>query len=256
MKADKARADAEETDAEAMRAAEKAKADRKKRHDCERMDGESDEDHEKRKADARKDATEEERAEIEKADKAKKDAAASKETVDADRGTDIVADAATVTVPRAEFEKMQRTVNALAKPQSMEDRDEIAKAFHRADHAYQMLGERAPQSIAGETPIAYRRRLANGLRPFTQSWKNYAFHDSQQSQDFTLVEKSIYDEAAAYAKNPPANTMTGIREIVTHPNGKTRTEFIGDARAVWLPYTHPTKFALTKINRPTGNVYA
>ena len=46
-----------------------------------------------------------------------------------------------------------------------------------------------------------------------------------------------------------------LREIVTHPHGKTRTEFRGDQNVVWGPFEHPVHFYLKKINRPVGNVY-
>lgn len=239
-KADKAKKD--ESDKEAIEAAEKEKADsakrdsRKDRHskhdgdimDCARCDSEE---------------------ETEREDKAKKDAAP-KTPVDADRGNEL---------HDSKFAAMQAEIDRLKaanRPLTMAERDEIAKAFHRADKAYQSLGDQTPQAIPGESPIAYRRRLANGLRAYTQSWKTYAFHDSQQSQDFRLVEDAIYSEAAAFAKTPQSDGKRVTREVVTYPHGKTRTEFIGDSRDFFAPFMHPRKFAVTKINRPNlGNVY-
>ena len=239
-KADKAKKD--ESDKEAIEAAEKEKADsakrdsRKDRHskhdgdimDCARCDSEE---------------------ETEREDKAKKDAAP-KTPVDADRGNEL---------HDSKFAAMQAEIDRLKaanRPLTMAERDEIAKAFHRADKAYQSLGDQTPQAIPGESPIAYRHRLANGLRAYTQSWKTYAFHDSQQSQDFRLVEDAIYSEAAAFAKTPQSDGKRVTREVVTYPHGKTRTEFIGDSRDFFAPFMHPRKFAVTKINRPNlGNVY-
>jgi len=239
-KADKAKKD--ESDKEAIEAAEKEKSDsakrdsRKDRHskhdgdimDCARCDSEE---------------------ETEREDKAKKDAAP-KTPVDADRGNEL---------HDSKFAAMQAEIDRLKaanRPLTMAERDEIAKAFHRADKAYQSLGDQTPQAIPGESPIAYRRRLANGLRAYTQSWKTYAFHDSQQSQDFRLVEDAIYSEAAAFAKTPQSDGKRVTREVVTYPHGKTRTEFIGDSRDFFAPFMHPRKFAVTKINRPNlGNVY-
>ena len=239
-KADKAKKD--ESDKEAIEAAEKEKSDsakrdsRKDRHskhdgdimDCARCDSEE---------------------ETEREDKAKKDAAP-KTPVDADRGNEL---------HDSKFAAMQAEIDRLKaanRPLTMAERDDIAKAFHRADKAYQSLGDQTPQAIPGESPIAYRRRLANGLRAYTQSWKTYAFHDSQQSQDFRLVEDAIYSEAAAFAKTPQSDGKRVTREVVTYPHGKTRTEFIGDSRDFFAPFMHPRKFAVTKINRPNlGNVY-
>jgi len=239
-KADKAKKD--ESDKEAIEAAEKEKADSAKRdsrkdrhskHDGDIMDC------------ARCDSEEETEREV----KAKKDAAP-KTPVDADRGNEL---------HDSKFAAMQAEIDRLKaanRPLTMAERDEIAKAFHRADKAYQSLGDQTPQAIPGESPIAYRRRLANGLRAYTQSWKTYAFHDSQQSQDFRLVEDAIYSEAAAFAKTPQSDGKRVTREVVTYPHGKTRTEFIGDSRDFFAPFMHPRKFAVTKINRPNlGNVY-
>ena len=67
------------------------------------------------------------------------------------------------------------------------------------------------------------------MRKHTESWKNYTFHDSQQAQDLEAVSNLIFAEATAHAKRPPADgTRRPMREIVTHPHGKTRTEFVGD----------------------------
>jgi hypothetical protein len=263
--ADKEREDArrkDESDKEAIAKAEEEREKQdaaRKRMDamaCERMDGESDEAWDARRKDARKDATEEERKALEEADKKREDArkdaeAAKKVDVDAERGTNAVHD--------SRFRDLEAEIarlKAANRPLTMEDRDAIGRAFARADHAYQMLGEVTPPVMPGESPIAYRRRLAHGLRPFTTSWQNYAFHDSQQAQDFGLVEDAIYREAHAYAKNPPAGKLDGVlREVVTTVHGKTRVEFHGDAKAPWMPFSHPMKNAIVKINRPTGNVY-
>jgi len=132
-KADKAKKD--ESDKEAIEAAEKEKADsakrdsRKDRHskhdgdimDCARCDSEE---------------------ETEREDKAKKDAAP-KTPVDADRGNEL---------HDSKFAAMQAEIDRLKaanRPLTMAERDEIAKAFHRADKAYQSLGDQTPQAIPG-----------------------------------------------------------------------------------------------------------
>ena len=129
-KADKAKKD--ESDKEAIEAAEKEKSDsakrdsRKDRHskhdgdimDCARCDSEE---------------------ETEREDKAKKDAAP-KTPVDADRGNEL---------HDSKFAAMQAEIDRLKaanRPLTMAERDEIAKAFHRADKAYQSLGDQTPQS--------------------------------------------------------------------------------------------------------------
>ena len=258
--------DEEESEREAVAKAEREEAEKKdarrKRHDCERMDGESDADWEKRKADARKDETEEEREEREKRerdDKAKKDAAPVKE-VDANRGMKLDAKkVADLEKSHAELEAEVRRLReghaALTRQPSIEDGNALAAAFHRADNVYQMLGEQTPRHYPGESPIAYRRRLANGLRSHSERWKDYTFHDALDAHAFELVENAIYDDAIAAAKNPTrvSGGAMVLRENKTERNGKTYTEFIGDARAAWIPFMPPTQTRIVKFNNnPAG----
>jgi len=251
---DKARKDAEETEKKAIEAAEKEKADaakkdRAKRHDCDRMDGESDEMWDARKKDARKDASEEEKKELEARDKEREDKrkdAAAKEAIDADRGTDIH----DAKVLRAKVDTLESQIAALSRPPSIEDTDSIAKAFHRADHVFQALGEQTPPAMPGERPIAYRKRLVARLKQFTDSWQNYVFHDAQQTQDFDLVERAIYGEAEAHSKKAFEGKPGFLREIVdtTSMPGKRRVSFVGDSRAAWLPFMQPVQTFVTGFN--------
>jgi hypothetical protein len=261
-----AKKDAEESEREAIKAAEKEKADkakkdaadakkrdsRKDRHakhdgeimDCSRCDSEESEE----------EAREKKEREKERDDKARKDAeAAAKTPVDADRGMELhdskLADL------EARFKRQSEQIDAMHATPSIEDANELATIWGRWDSLYQMLGEPSKRAYPGEKPRAFLRRCADGVRQYTKSWKNYTFHDSQQMQDFSLVADAIYREALEHSKQPITDKPGFLREVVTHPHGKTRTEFFGDHRTAWLPFMHPTKFALTKVNRPTGNVY-
>jgi hypothetical protein len=260
-KNDKARKDAEESDKEAIAAAEREKADKAKKDAADAKRDSRKDRHSKH--DAKKDGDimdcarcdSEESEEKERDDKARKDAeGAPKTPVDAERGTEI--HDSKFAAMEARLKRQDEQLAAMTAQPSIEDSNEIAKAWGRWDSLYQMLNEQTPRAYPGEKPRAYLRRLADGVRPFTQSFQNYAFHDSQQATDFGLVADAIYSEALAHSKKPIMNKPGQMREVVTHPNGKTRTEFIGDHRAPWLPFAHPTKFAVVKINRPSGNVYS
>ena len=150
---------------------------------------------------------------------------------------------------RAQIERNERQLSAMTTTRSSADGDEIAKAWGRWDGLYQALGDQTPQAYPGEKPRAYLRRLADGVRKYTDSWKSYTFHDSQQAADFGLVADAIFAEATAHVKKPPAyGTLSPMREIVTHPHGKTRTEFVGGDP--FAPFKSPRKFFVTKIGRP------
>jgi hypothetical protein len=242
---DKRRKDAEESDKEELAAMEKEKADKKKdsrksRHD--KHDGDI--------MDCAKCDSEEK----EEADKAKKDAAA-KEEIDANEGTKEIHDSKALReeleATNKRFSEMASQLAALSRPPSIEDTDAIAKSFHRADALFQMLGEKTPTAMPGEKPIAYRRRLANRLRPFTDSWKNYAFHDAQHAQDFDLVERAIYAEAEAHVNKTVEDRPGFLQELVDRHSipGKVKTTFRGDSRAAWLPFMPPVQRYIVGFNR-------
>jgi hypothetical protein len=253
-KADKAKKD--ESDKEAVEAAEKEKADKAKKDAADKKKDARKDRHSKHDGDimdcSRCDSEESEE-EKEREDKAKKDAAAAKEAVDADRG--MLVDS--VKTMQATLDRQAAQIAAMTAQPTIADANEIAAAWGRWDSLYQMHGEQTPAAYPGEKPRAYLRRLADGMRKFTKGWKEYAFHDSQHALDFEAVSNLIFAEAEASAKNPVIVDGKRItREKVTHPHGKTRTEFIGDSRDFFAPFMHPTKFAITRINRPTaGNVY-
>jgi hypothetical protein len=243
-KADKAKRDSEESERQAVEKSEKERADRKKRHDCERMDGESDEMWDKRKADARKDESEDEKKEREgREDAAKKDAQAKKDAAAKTENVDAEVDKLQDTQKRhdADLKALQAEIAALKRQPTMDDANAIATAYHRYDSIYQMLGERVPQHMPGESPIAYRRRLADGLRKHTKTWKEHVLHDAVTGPAFDMLEQSIIDEALAEAKNPTRTDANAGRliERTTVQNGKTRTEFYGDSSVAFAPFEAP-----------------
>ena len=243
----KARADAAEKERDDAKAKldtmEKERADsRKKRHDKAKHDGEF-------MDCARCDAEEKGETEEEepKEDKGKKDAA-SEDNVDANRGTEEIKDS-TVAKMQAQIDELRRQ-NA---PLSLEERDEVSKAYGRYSPLFQMLLDSIVEPLPGERPIAYRKRCANALRKYTTSFQNYTFHDSQQAIDFELVETKIFDEAMAYAKNPPADKVEGqvryIKDTTTLP-GKVIMKPVGDPNAVWNQFAPPTQRFLKRVKTP------
>ena len=225
---EKAKKDAEESERAAIEKSEKEKADkkmadRKSKHDAAKHDGSHSDcakcDSEEMEADKRKDAgaaTETVNANVE-------------ELKDAQRRHD------------ADLKALQAEIAALKKQPTMDDANAIATAYHRYDSIYQMLGERVPQHMPGESPIAYRRRLADGLRKHTKTWKEHVLHDAVAGPAFDMIEQSIIDEALAEAKNPTRTDANAGRliERTTVQNGKTRTEFYGDSSVAFAPFEAP-----------------
>jgi hypothetical protein len=149
-----------------------------------------------------------------------------------------------------ELRALRRNQEALTKPLTIEDRNAIAAAHTRADSLYQMLGEQAPQHYPGDSPIAFRRRLADGLRKFDKNkWANYVIHDSLDSHAFELIENAIYDAARAAAKNPEIVGANQLRAIHDMSLGKPRVRWVGDARAAWTPFMPPTRRLIVGFTR-------
>lgn len=259
---DKARKDAEEADKEA----EKAKADKSKKDAADakrdsRKDRHSKHDAKKDANDcSRCDSEESEEAEEEKKreEKAKKDAAAV-ENVNAEEGVKIDARNDSVSVTKeqwAEVQAMQRQMAAMTRPLSNDDRDAIASAQLRADSAFQSVGDESPKWMQGEAPTAFRKRIMARAQKYSRFKDQTAvyFHDATAHLDgpaLDLYEKTVYDDLAAYAKNPPAGAkLSGLREIKEVRDGKTYRRWIGDAKETWAPFTQPTRFFLKSLGLP------
>lgn len=244
----------DEDEEAAVKAAEKEREDaRKKRHDAGKHDG------------AHKDCSrcdseekeEKEREEHEREDKRRKDGAPV-EDVNANEVKELKDRAlrhdAQVVALQGDIKSLTDRLGVVMHEPSIEDRNLIAQSWNRADTVYQMLGERAPLSIPGESPISYRRRLADGLRKYSPRWKEHAIHDSLTGASFDHIEKGIYDDALLYAKKPHEGEGFGkLIEVKRVENGKTYCEFFGDARITWAPFMTPTQVWINKWNKnPDG----
>lgn len=240
-KADKARRDAEETERKAVEEAEKAKADRKNRHDSEKHEGNHDDcskcdeydinDKKKKRPKGgfgrggwNHDESEEERGD-----------AASVQTVNANQLEELK-DSQRNDSKR--IDELMAEIALLKKQPSHDDANAISAAFHRADSTYQMLGERAPMHMPGETPTNYRRRLADGLRKHSQQWSSESIPDSLPNVAFKIIEDAIYNDAVTAAKSSTFNDSASgrLREVTEQQFGKTKTTFVGDPRAAWIPF--------------------
>lgn len=232
--------DSEETDKEAIAAAEREKSDKKDA----KKDGEK-EDIER----AEKAGEEEKEAERAAASESKKDAAP-KENADAE--VPLLKDSAKrIQSLESEIATMRTRMEGFTKQPSLDERNALAAAYHRADQLYQMLGDQTPQPLPGESPIAYRRRAAAPLRKYGESFKTYTIHDSLDLQAFELVENKIYEEAMTFAKNPTNGNSAGkLRPVTTTELGRQVTRYYGDSRAAWLPFMPANKTFITKFNRP------
>ncbi|EMG9487712.1 MULTISPECIES: NUDIX domain-containing protein [Serratia] len=196
----RAKADAEEKAKADAEAEEKAKADA----------AEADE---KAKADA---------AEAE--EKAKADAAEAEEKAKADSELARI---------RADMEELK---NRVPQEVSDEERNEIADTQCKADSVFASFGERAPQPMAGERAMPYRRRIMTRLQKYSTDYKEVDLHAIADSQLLTIAEKKIYADAQASAASS-LEPGAGLREVVrTDATGRRISNFIGDPSACWAPF--------------------
>ena len=147
---------------------------------------------------------------------------------------------------RAEMEELKGRV-----PQEIsdEERNEIADTQCKADSVFASFGERAPQPVAGERAIPYRRRIMTRLQKYSKDYKDVNLQAIADSQLLTIAEKKIYADAqmsAASSLEPGA----GLREVVrTDATGRRITSFIGDPAACWSPFQAVTRKCVA-INKP------
>lgn len=196
----RAKADAEEKAKADAEAEEKAKAD-------------AAEAEEKAKADA---------AEAE--EKAKADAAEAEEKAKADSELAKI---------RADMEELK---NRVPQEISDEERNEIADTQCKADSVFASFGERAPQPMAGERVMPYRRRIMTRLQKYSADYKEVDLHTIADSQLLSIAEKKIYADAQASAASS-LEPGSGLREVVrTDATGRRISNFIGEPSACWAPF--------------------
>ena len=179
---------------------------------------------ERAKMDAKKDADKEE----EKAEEKAEDKDAKKDAVHVENLEKQVAE-------------LQARLSGVVRERTFEDREAISAAYRRADSIYQMHGMHTPESIPGETPIAYRKRLANGLRRYSKTYSDYRLDSVPDDQTFALVEEKIYLDADAAARSPDNMPAGRLIPHVSNSNGHTVTRFYGDAAAAWSLFMPPMR---------------
>ncbi|OYV50880.1 MAG: hypothetical protein B7X10_01045 [Burkholderiales bacterium 21-58-4] len=223
LEADKARKDESEEEKE-----------RKEREDKARKD-ESEEERRKHEAEGGHKANEERdrKEREEREDRARKDAAV----------------AATTRTQAAKIAELEARLNAVYVEPSIDDRNQIAETRNRADGLYQALtGQPASQAQPGESPIAYRKRMADGLRKYSERMKDVRL-DSLAGEAFAVIEDHIYTDAHAAIRSDAIVPAGQLRAIKTMDRGRERTEYVGDSSVTWAPFMAGA-YRVGKLTRP------
>lgn len=84
---------------------------------------------------------------------------------------------------------MEELKNRVPQEVSDEERNEIADTQCKADSVFASFGERAPQPMAGERAMPYRRRIMTRLQKYSTDYKEVDLHTIADSQLLSIAEK-------------------------------------------------------------------
>lgn len=142
---------------------------------------------------------------------------------------------------KADADKLRADMEELKKnqPRALSDseREELSEAQAKADSVANAFGERASAPMAGETPLAYRRRLASKFKAHSKEYATIDLNAVADSALFGIIEKSIYADAQAAAFSPATIVPNQLRPIVrADATGRQITTYAGDPAATWAPF--------------------
>jgi 8-oxo-dGTP pyrophosphatase MutT (NUDIX family) len=138
---------------------------------------------------------------------------------------------------KARLAAMEATLNGLATERAPEEAHAIGAAQARADAIAAQFGDKVPPPIAGETSLAYRRRLVKRFQAHSPRFKDERL-DGLTSGPLSAIEDIVYADAMAAARNPA--TSSNVGRLIEHKSidgaGRTITEFSGDPMAWMAPF--------------------
>ncbi|MDF7674751.1 hypothetical protein PT277_05365 [Acetobacteraceae bacterium ESL0709] len=123
-------------------------------------------------------------------------------------------------------------------PLSDDENNEISEITAKADAVAVATGTIVPRHIAGETPMAFRRRLAKQFLQFSRTQRG-ADLSTLSDQNFEIAERQIYADALHYqpAQSSLKPTDPMIRKTMTDPiTGQRITRYQGSPRAAFAPF--------------------
>jgi len=153
----------------------------------------------------------------------------------------------------SEIKEMRALMSKALREPTIDERNAISVYRKRADSVYAMLGKDIPEYLRGESPRAYRHRLADGLKEFSATLKKTVM-DALPDDVFETVEERVYADALEAAKKPVATKPMQLRPHTYKDSatGHNVTEYYGDPLGWMAPFM--TGGQVLKINRnPQGS---
>ena len=149
-----------------------------------------------------------------------------------------------------ELKEMRALLTRAMKQPSIDDRNAIAAARKRADGVYAALGKQTPEILPGESPMAFRHRLADGLKEFSTTLKKTVM-DALPDDVFSTIEERVYADALEASKKPDVAAPMVLRpHTYQDDTGHKITEYYGDNRAWMTPFM--SAGVKLKLNRNPG----
>lgn len=231
------------------------------------IDGRKDEDKEGKKEGGKEKKSEEEaKKEIEKAEKEgdkersdkarkdaeKKDAEGETETKrqekDDARHDSIVKENSDL---KKRLQAVESTITNFTRELSGEDKNALASAQARADSLAQCFGETVTSPLSGETPISYRKRLAEKFQKHSSDRVKVIKLDNLDIHSFPVIEDQIYADAIAISNSPSLLPKGRLIEHKTKDeSGRTITSYTGDIAVFLEPFAmKPRAFRLNTDRR-------
>lgn len=146
--------------------------------------------------------------------------------------------------------KLQKRVEELAsqvRPVPETEAAELAAEQVRADAVYGQHGAHASRPVQGESLLAYRRRLAQGMQKHSPAWAGIDLA-TLPADALQVATTAIYADAAKAARNPVDVPKGTLREVVTHDStGRRISTFHGEPRS-WMSDFTATRRRITGIS--------
>jgi hypothetical protein len=131
---------------------------------------------------------------------------------------------------RAEVRRLERQAETEAKrmsPITEADERTMLSMQSRADEAYTAAGRRAPPPLGHERPDEYRRRLADGVKSYSDRWREANLNVVTDDTALSVIEEQIYADAASHGRTAGLRARE-IKPIQSRTAaGHTTIEFVG-----------------------------
>ena len=107
----------------------------------------------------------------------------------------------------------------------------------RADPVAQAFGDSVSPPHESETPLQYRRRLADKYKVHSKTWKDVDI-TGFDGKALDVVESQVYPAALQEARHPTNVEPGTLREVLDPPDasGRRIRRFYGDPEACWAPF--------------------